>query len=280
MSLDTTTLQEWVGRTYEVEDVVIPRLLASFGATLGDYAAQTAEGAATPGLHWCLTPDIADRRELGPDGHPAKGSFLPPVPLPRRMWAASDVRFMAPIRSGDRIRRRSTLTAIEEKQGRTGPLTFVTVRHDIANDAGPVIEEDQTIVYRGVEATPAPSAPPANPNPTAPHELSVDVDPVLLFRYSALTFNGHRIHYDAPYATTVEHYPGLVIHGPLQATLLMNFATAIAGAAPRRFSFRGVRPASGPQRLLLSATSPGKDGMALEVRSADGHVTVKATAQW
>ncbi|UVK57616.1 MaoC family dehydratase N-terminal domain-containing protein (plasmid) [Mesorhizobium sp. AR02] len=280
MSPDTSTLQGWVGRTHEVEDVVTPRLLASFGATLGDYAAQTAEGAAAPGLHWCLTPDIADRRELGPDGHPAKGSLLPPVPLPRRMWAASDVRLMAPIRSSDRIRRRSTLTAIEEKQGRTGPLTFVTVRHDIANDAGPVIEEDQTLVYRPTEAAAATLALRASSPLAASHERRVDVDPVLLFRYSALTFNGHRIHYDAPYATTVEHYPGLVIHGPLQATLLMNFATAIAGTSPRRFSFRGVHPASGPQRLLLSATSPGQDGMALEVRSADGHVTVKATAQW
>lgn len=280
MSLDTSTLQEWVGRTHEVEDVVTPRLLASFGATLGDHAAQTAEGAAAPGLHWCLTPDIAAMRELGPDGHPAKGGFLPPVPLPRRMWAASDVRFIAPIRSGDRIRRRSTLAAIEEKQGRTGPLTFVTVRHDIANDSGPVIEEDQTIVYRGAEAGAASPAPPANSPLAASHERTIDIDPVLLFRYSALTFNGHRIHYDAPYATGVEHYPGLVIHGPLQATLLMNFAAAIVGQSPRRFSFRGVHPATGPQRLLLSATSPGQDGMALEARSSDGHVTVKATAQW
>lgn len=280
MSPDTSTLQEWVGRTREVEDIVTPRLLASFGATLGDHAAQTAEGVAPPGLHWCLTPDIADGPELGPDGHPAKGGFLPPVPLPRRMWAASDVRFMAPIHSGDRIGRRSTLTAIEEKQGRTGPLTFVTVRHDIANDAGPVIEEDQTLVYRAAEASAVTPAPPASPTPAVPHELSVDVDPVLLFRYSALTFNGHRIHYDAPYATTVEHYPGLVIHGPLQATLLVNFAAAIVGTSPRRFSFRGVHPATGAQRLLLSATSPGQDGMALEVRSAESHVTVKATAQW
>ncbi|MFC3321102.1 FAS1-like dehydratase domain-containing protein [Mesorhizobium cantuariense] len=280
MSLDTSTLQEWVGRTHEVEDVVTPRLLASFGATLGDYAAQTTGGAAPPGLHWCLTPDIADMHKLGPDGHPAKGSFLPPVPLPRRMWAGSDMRFIAPIRVGDVVRRRSTVSAIEEKQGRTGPLTFVTVRHDIANDTGQVIEEDQTIVYRAAEAAAATSALPASSTLAASHELSVDVDPVLLFRYSALTFNGHRIHYDAPYATSVEHYPGLVIHGPLQATLLMNFATAIVGTSPRRFSFRGVHPASGPQRLLLSATSPGQDGMALEVRSADGHVTVKATAQW
>ncbi|SDA91244.1 FAS1-like dehydratase domain-containing protein [Mesorhizobium qingshengii] len=279
MSPDTSTmLQEWVGRTREVEDIVTPRLLASFGAMLGPHAAQTDQVA--PGLHWCLTPDIADARELGQDGHPAKGGFLPPVPLPRRMWAGSDLRVMAPIRGGDAIHRRSTLTAIEEKQGRTGPLVFVTVRHDIANDAGPVIEEDQTIVYRAADAVATPPAPPTSPPPAASHERMVDVDPVLLFRYSALTFNGHRIHYDAPYAMAVEHYPGLVIHGPLQATLLLNFATAIVGQSPRRFSFRGVHPATGPQSLVLSATARDKDGMALEVRSADGQTTVKATAQW
>lgn len=281
MSLDTsTTLQKWIGRTHEVEDIMTSRLLASFDAMLGAHATQTAQATASPGMHWCLTPDIADMRELGPDGHPRRGGFLPPVPLPRRMWAASDVRFIAPIRCGDGIRRRSTLTAIEEKQGRTGPLTFVTVRHDIANDAGPVIEEDQTIVYRAAETAAITPALPTSPPLAASHERTVDVDPVLLFRYSALTFNGHRIHYDAPYATTVEGYPGLVIHGPLQATLLMNFATAIVGWPPRRFSFRGVHPATGPQRLLLRATSPANDGMALEVRSVDGHVTVKAKAQW
>ncbi|MBW8909492.1 MAG: MaoC family dehydratase N-terminal domain-containing protein [Mesorhizobium sp.] len=277
MSPDSsTTLQEWVGRTREVEDIATPRLLASFEAMLGLHAVRG--DVAPPGLHWCLTPDIADAGELGPDGHQAKGGFLPPVPLPRRMWAGGDVRFMAPIRSGDTIRRRSTLSAVEEKQGRTGRLVFVTVRHEIANAAGPLVDEDQIIVYRAAEAGAPASAPP--PRLATSHERIVDVDPVLLFRYSALTFNGHRIHYDAPYATGVEHYPGLVIHGPLQATLLMNFAAVIVGNAPRRFSFRGVRPAIGPQTLLLSGTARGRDSMDMEVRSSDGHVTVKATAQW
>ncbi|TPI38117.1 hypothetical protein FJW07_16845 [Mesorhizobium sp. B3-1-9] len=278
MSLDASaTLQKWVGRTREVDDIVTPRLVASFEAMLGPHAARRDE--APPGLHWCLTPDIADASELGPDGHAAKGGFLPPLPLPRRMWAGSDIRFLAPIRSGDTIRRHSTLGVVEEKQGRTGRLTFVTVRHDISNAAGPVVEEDQIIVYRPAEAGIAPLTLP-DPRSPASHERIVDVDPVLLFRYSALTFNGHRIHYDAPYATNVEHYPGLVIHGPLQATLLMNFAAVIAGQAPRRFSFRGMRPAIGPQTLLLSGTARGKGEMEMEVRASDGHVTVKATAQW
>ncbi|WP_192257960.1 FAS1-like dehydratase domain-containing protein [Mesorhizobium silamurunense] len=279
MSLDSSaTLQKWIGQARQVEDIVTPRLLASFEASLGPHVVRRDE--APPGLHWCLTPDIADASELGPDGHQAKGGFLPPVPLPRRMWAGSDMRFLAPIRGGDTIRRRSTLSAVEEKQGRTGRLTFVTVRHEISNAAGPVVEEDQIIVYCAAEAGTAPPAKPATPRLSASHERIVDVDPVLLFRYSALTFNGHRIHYDVPYATGVEHYPGLVIHGPLQATLLMNFAAVIAGQAPRSFSFRGVRPAIGPQTLLLSGTARGKGNMDMEVRASDGHVTVKATAQW
>lgn len=279
MGTENVVLQEWIGRSWEAEDIVTPRIVASFEATLGAHVARLDE--APPGLHWCLTPDIADARELGPDGHPAKGGFLPPVPLPRRMWAGSDVRFLAPIHSGDTIRRRSTVRAIEEKQGRSGRLAFVTVLHEIANVAGPVIEEDQIIVYREPETgAPPPPAQPAGPRPATPYERTVDVDPVLLFRYSALTFNGHRIHYDAPYAKGVEHYSGLVIHGPLQATLLLNFAAVIAGRAPRRFSFRGVRPATGPQTLLLGGTLHGKDEMDMEVRSSDGQVTVKATAQW
>ncbi|RUU60127.1 MaoC family dehydratase N-terminal domain-containing protein [Mesorhizobium sp. M2C.T.Ca.TU.002.02.1.1] len=279
MGSNNIVLQEWIGRSWEAEDIVTPRVIASFEATLGAHAARLDE--TPPGLHWCLTPDIADARELGPDGHPAKGGFLPPVPLPRRMWAGSDVRFLAPVRPGDAIRRRSMVRAIEEKQGRSGRLAFVTVRHEIANAAGPVVEEDQIIVYREPE-TGAPQAPaqPAGPRSATSHERTVDVDPVLLFRYSALTFNGHRIHYDAPYATGVEHYPGLVIHAPLQATLLMNFAAVVAGLAPRQFSFRGVRPAIGPQTLLLSGTARGKGEMEMEVRSSDGQVTVKATVQW
>jgi 3-methylfumaryl-CoA hydratase len=280
MGSHAASLQDWVGRRHEAEDIVTPRLLASFRATLAPHAADLGEGIAPPGLHWCLTPDIADGRELGPDGHPAKGGFLPPVPLPRRMWAASDVHFLAPIRSGDLIRRRSTIKAVEEKQGRTGPLVFVTVRHEISSEAGPVIAEDQTIVYRAPDTAPAPPVPAAAPHPAAPHERAVEVDPVLLFRYSALTFNGHRIHYDAPYVTEVEHYRGLVIHGPLQATLLMNFAAAVAGKPPSRFYFRGLQPATGTQRLLLRATPGEDDSMALEVRSADGPVTMKATVQW
>lgn len=274
-------LQDWVGRTREVEDIVTPRLVESLRATLAPHAAKPGDAAAPLGLHWCLAPDIADAGELGPDGHPAKGGFLPPVPLPRRMWAASDVTFKGSIALGQR--RHSTIRKIEEKQGRTGSLFFVTVHHTFSAAGSPIIEEDQTIVYR--EAADAgggskAAAPAFAVLPPAPHQQAVDVDAVLLFRYSALTFNGHRIHYDAPYATEVEHYRGPVIHGPLQATLLLNYAAAIAGRAPERFSFRGISPATGPQRLHLRATPQPDSSLALDVADADNQITMRASAQW
>ena len=274
------SLRDWIGRTSEAEDIVTPRLLDSFQAMLTPHVAATDPDAAPLGLHWCLAPAVASAAELGPDGHPARGGFLPPVPLPRRMWAGSEVRFIAPLRLGAVVRRRSTVTGIEEKHGRTGTLVFVTVGHQWSSGAETSIEESQIIVYR--EAA-TPGTQPASPTPTASeaaHRREVAVDPVLLFRYSALTFNGHRIHYDAPYATQVEHYPGLVIHGPLQATLLLNFAAAIEERPPTFFSFRGVQPATGAQRLSLEATPSGDGGIALEVRAEDGTVTMKATARF
>ncbi|MDH7804587.1 MaoC family dehydratase N-terminal domain-containing protein [Rhizobium sp. AN70] len=279
-SQDATDLQTWVGRSIEAVDIVTPRLVESFRATLSPHAAVTASDATPLGLHWCLAPDIAEAQKLGPDGHPPKGGFLPPVPLPRRMWAASDLTFNGAIASGEQVRRRSTIIKVEEKQGRSGSLFFVTVRHEISTGAEPMIKEDQTIVYREAAAPGGSPALASAALPPAPHERSVDVDSVLLFRYSALTFNGHRIHYDLPYATEVEHYRGLVIHGPLQATLLLNFAAMIGDRPPRGFSFRGNNPATGAQRLVLRGT-PGEDGaLALEVQGADGNVTMKATAQW
>lgn len=280
MDPDATLLHAWIGRTIEAEDTVTPRLIDSFHAILAPHVAPLGGKAAPLALHWCLAPDIVEAGQLGSDGHPAKGGFLPPVPLPRRMWAASDVRLLGALAPGDRVRRRSTLAKIEKKQGRSGSIFFVTVRHELSNEAGPVIEETQIIAYRensdpGLSET---SVPP--PMPPAPYERKVEVDPVLLFRYSALTFNSHRIHYDYPYATSVEHYPGLVIHGPLQATLLLNFAAIVHARPPKDFSFRGTHPATGAQTLTLRAAPDETGSLALEVRSASAHVTMKATARW
>jgi 3-methylfumaryl-CoA hydratase len=281
MAPDIASLQDWVGRSVEAEDIVTPRIMASFRATLSPHAADFfGEEIAPLGLHWCLTPDIADAAELGPDGHPARGGFLPPVPLPRRMWAAGDIRFLAPIRGGDTIRRRSTVAAVEEKHGRTGTLVFVTVRHEMRNAAGPVIEEDQTLVYRLAEAAPVPPASPAEAPPDAPHRRTAKVDPVLLFRYSALTFNGHRIHYDRKYVTEVEGYPGLVVHGPLIATLLMDLLRRHAPEADvAAFRFKAVRPTFdlNPFRVNGQVQPDGKT-VKLWAQDHEGWLTMDAVA--
>jgi 3-methylfumaryl-CoA hydratase len=272
---DFTDLQAWVGKAIEVEDVVTPRLAKSLRAMLSGHATKTPLG-----IHWCLAPDIADASELGPDGHPHRSGFLPPVRLPRRMWAGSDIVFKADIKEGDSVTRRSAVTKVEAKQGRTGPLVFVTVHHVYSTQHGVAVEEDHIIVYRGATGPSAPAQAAVGSVSSAAHERTVEVDPVMLFRYSALTFNGHRIHYDYPYVTDVEHYPGLVIHGPLQATLLLNFAARIADRPPRSFAFRGTYPATGPQTLTLRANPDADGGLSLEVLSAAGHLTMKATARW
>jgi 3-methylfumaryl-CoA hydratase len=190
--------------------------------------------------------------------------------------------FLAPLRLGDRVRRRSEIAEIVEKTGRIGSLFFVVVQHKWENQLGPVIEESQTLVYReaalaNAERQPAPRQ---SDSPSAASIQCVDIDTIRLFRYSALTFNSHRIHYDAPYAVELEQYSGLVIHGPLQATLLLNHAAGVGGRALRRFSFRGARPATGAQILSLEGVLGEVDSMALTVRNAHGLVTLTAEARW
>lgn len=267
----------WVGRQEQAaEDEVTPRLLAAFRATLGHFAASVE---VPPGLHWCLSPPMRPPEALGADGHPAKGGFLPPVPLPRRMWAGGEITFLHPLMPGDSVARLSTIESITEKDGRTGPLCFVSVRHDLSTARGPALREVHHIVYRPAASAPADPAPPLIPRPVFEAEWQVPVDPVMLFRYSALTFNGHRIHFDEPYATGVEHYPGLVIHGPLMATLMLNLATATRGVLPRRFSFRGVSPACGAQVLTIGL-SEGADSAELTVLDESGALAMQGSATW
>ena len=274
---DETDFSSWIGRTEQaLPETLTPRLLDRFRATLAPHLAET--GGVPAGAHWCLSPPAVPAIGLGVDGHPAKGGFLPPVPLPRRMWAGGEIEFIDPLREGDSVTRSSRIADVRSKTGRSGTLCFVTVLHELVTERGVSIRERQDIVYRAAATAPAAYAPP-DTREDAGNEWSVTIDSVLLFRYSALTFNGHRIHYDETYARKIEFYPGLVIHGPLQATLLLNLAVEQGGGLPRRFTFRGVSPACGAQTLRVRAW---KAGTALELAtvSASDVTAMTATATW
>ena len=280
MQLDIDHLKSWIGREDTAEEDLTPALVARFNATL-DRTGPTERGAEAPQLvHLCLCQPAVPTAELGPDGHPARGGFLPPVPLPRRMWAGGEMEFHAPLRIGETITRRSVIDDVAIKEGRSGTLCFVTVRHSIESGGRLALTERQDIVYRdAATGTPAPSKPATDGGPVAEHSRPVTATAPLLFRYSALTFNSHRIHYDAPYCEEEEHYPDLVIHGPLQATMLCHYAADLRGSLPRRFRFRSLAPVFGPGTLTLNATD---EGAALKLWTAQAGVPVsmEATADW
>jgi 3-methylfumaryl-CoA hydratase len=233
----------WVGRSEDVTDRLEPARSNALLAALGE-TTSAAAGEPLPLLHhWLYFWNVQPPAGLGSDGHPAKGGFLPPVPLPRRMWAGGRLRFEQPLVLGERASKRSTIRKVEAKSGKSGDLVFVTVEHEISGERGVAIVEEQDLVYRGAAAPGSIPAPSGDSVPDALWHRAVLPDPVLLFRYSALTMNGHRIHYDRPYAEGEEAYPGLVVHGPLQATLLADLAARQLGKPLATFDFRGMSPA-------------------------------------
>jgi 3-methylfumaryl-CoA hydratase len=277
-------LASWLGKTETVTDNVTATPYAALSATLDRAPERPPIGTRLPPLwHWLYFLPLYRQSEVGPDGHAKRGGFLPPVPLPRRMWAGSQFDFNQPLRVGDRIRRVSTIADVTEKSGRTGPLVFVKVRHEIRanNEATPAIVEFHDIVYRE-----APKAGDAAPPPKAALSQSRwqrrwVPDDVLLFRYSALTFNGHRIHYDRKYVTEVEGYPGLIVHGPLIATLLLDLLRSKwPDAVVRRYEFRAVRPLFDINPFDVCG-EPSADGKSMQLWAKDheGWVAMDATAQ-
>jgi 3-methylfumaryl-CoA hydratase len=246
------------------DDWLTPRAVAAWRATLDRDASAPAAGETAPlGIHWTMAPPIARESELGADGHPRRDerSFLPPIPMPRRMWAGSRIVFHRPLRVGDHVARESTIAAVAAKEGRSSPLVFVTVRHRFTVENELALEEEQDLVYRPEETgrVPARSAiadAEYNADGDAPAwQRSVHPSATLLFRYSALTLNGHRIHYDRRYASETEGYPGLVVHAPLVATLLLDLLqTAVPSARIRRFAFRALRPTFDTSDFTISAT--------------------------
>ena len=280
-------LQDWIGRSETVEDIATATPYAALAATL-DWPAQSgpqrpALGTPLPSLwHWLYFLPIYPHSDIGPDGHAQRGGFLPPVPLPRRMWAGSDFAFHEPLLIGDSLRRTSTIADVKEKSGRTGSLIFVKVRHEIRRNgaADVALTEHHNIVYRAAptadDVAPPPQAAPAQ----SAWERRIVPDDVLLFRYSALTFNGHRIHYDRKYVTEVEGYPGLVVHGPLIATLLMDLLRRQqADAKVLRFEFKAVRPTFDIHPFSIHG-QPSPDGKTVHLwgRDHEGWLTMDATA--
>jgi 3-methylfumaryl-CoA hydratase len=280
---DLDHLRQWIGRTSEASDLVTAQLVRGLRATLFMEIGAPQPGDAAPfTAHWCLAQPVYPMSELGPDGHPTRGGFLPPVPLPRRMWAGGELNFSEPLRVGDEMTRTSRIADVTMKTGSTGALCFVSVDHEVTTPRGTAIRERQDIVYRDMAPAPQASAPakPAAAPPPARHRESHLADPVLLFRYSALTFNGHRIHYDRDYVTKVEGYPGLIFHGPMQAAFLVEFASRLhGGAAPRTFSYRGVAPLFEGSEFSINANETPA-GMELWTANSQGQPTMKATAVW
>jgi len=271
----------WIGRRQAARDRVAASPVARLSATLDrDDLAPEVGDVLPPVWHWLFFLEAVPLRAVGPDGHAARGEFLPPIPLPRRMYAGGRFKFLAPIRIGDAIERVSEIVDVSLKEGHTGPLAFCTVRHTISAGGTPCVVEDHDIVYR---AAPAPGEKPALSQPPpdgAEFGRLISPNPVLLFRFSALTFNSHRIHYDHPYVTTAEGYHGLIVHGPLLAVLLLDL---IRRERPdghmADFSFRAFRPVfdTGPFRIAGKST---QGGLLLWSEDNGGALAMRAEARF
>ena len=278
-------VRAWIGRTETRHDLLTAAPLAGLSATL-DRADDPAPrlGAALPPLaHWLYFLPQSPAREIGADGHSKRGGFLPPVPLPRRMWAGGRLEFHRDLQVGDEAERHSTITSIETKQGRSGALVFVTVRHEVSvasrGESGIALTEEHDIVYRDSPHAGSVSPAPAMARTDEDFSREIVPDPVLLFRYSALTFNGHRIHYDRSYVTEVEGYPGLIVHGPLIATLLVDLVRReIPGARLRAFAFKAASPLFDIHPFTLCGKR-GASHVELWARNHAGHLAMHARAE-
>jgi 3-methylfumaryl-CoA hydratase len=283
MTTSTHDLSTWVGKQDVTTDVVSATPVLALNATLDHEPMCVQAGTPLPPLwHWLYFLPLHRQSEIGADGHAKRGGFLPPVPLPRRMWAGSQFEFHAPVRVGDTVERTSTIANVTEKEGRTGKLVFVKVRHEVRcnGQSDPAIVEFHDIVYREAKQVGDVEPPPQASPSGAPWQREIVPDDVLLFRYSALTFNGHRIHYDRKYVTEVEGYPGLIVHGPLIATLLMDqIRREMPQADVASFSFKAVRPTFDLHPFKVNG-APQADGKTIRLWAQDheGWLTMDAVA--
>ena len=267
--------EDWIGRTETAEDILTPRMAAHMAASLG--ARSVEPGDALPvGWQWMVCADGPAAGELARDGLPERSGILPPITLPRRMWAGGNMRFHQPLRVGEKVRRTTKIKDITFKEGRSGAIAFVKIGFAYSGEQGLAIEEQQDIAFRAErkpgEALPPPVAAPCE----ALWRRTIEPDPVLLFRYSALTFNSHRIHYDQPYVTEVEGYPGLLVHGPLIATLLFDLMRRNTDKAPAQLSYRAMRPLfdTAPFEVCGAPSEDGK-GCTLWALDPEGAVAMQ-----
>ncbi len=272
----------WVGRRETVTGHLVPELALMLAGALDHGAApmpDTRAGAPMPPLwHWAAFPVVVPMAEVGADGHPRLGGFLPPLPFARRMWAGGRVTFAGPLSIDEPLERTTEIASVEFKSGSTGDMAFVKLVHQITGAGGGALREEQDLVYLAIPDSYRPPRPiPAPENPA--FDEGLDAGALRLFRYSAATFNGHRIHYDRAYAQEAEKYPGLVVHGPMQASLLMDAAIRHTGQPPRAFRFRGVHPVlDGPLRLQGQPDGPG--AMTLCTVAPEGHQGMQARFEW
>ena len=285
-SLDATTLahlQTGQGKTETRPDLISVAPVRSMSATLDREDAEPHNGDTLPPLwHWLYFLPVARQSDIGPDGHPKRGGFLPPVPLPRRMWAGGRLHWHQPMRLGEEVQRVSSIEKVQHKIGRSGELLFVQVLHRYSNPHGVCLEETHDIVFRSnadPAATPLPGVKSVH---TAVWQRDIVPDEVLLFRYSALTFNSHRIHYDRRYVTQVEGYPGLIVHGPLMATWMVELLRQHSPRALQSFEFKAVKPVfeCADQRVLSICAYPDGEQVHAWVQDHQGDVCMQATAQW
>ncbi len=272
------TLRAWQAERHVANDVVTPALVDRYLVTLGHRPQGAKPGALAPlGLHWCLGPEAAPLEDLGPDGLPERGGIIPPVPLTARMWAGGDLDFAAPLRVGDAVERVASLSSLTEKAGRAGRLAFLGIDYDYRVNGEVRLHEVQRIVCRDPAPLAADGAAPEDHGPWA-FRRRVETSAPMLLRFSSLTFNPHRIHYDLPYATRAEGYPGLLVHGTLTAALLLDTCAAAVGAAAiARVTLRARRPAFCGTVLTL-AGQRGPDGIRLVALDGDGLTVMDGAA--
>lgn len=279
--LDIDHLRTWIGRSVEAADMPNTRLVEAYRATLEPYLAPVGDGQAPLALHWCLAPGAAPMEGLSIDGIARGSGFMPDVPLPRRMWAGGEIATFAPIPVGEPVVRRSTIQDVTLKTGSTGQLLFIAIDHDYLVGGEVAIRDRQNSVFREAATDATPAAAPAAGTPQ-PADVTWTIEPsaVLLFRYSALTFNSHRIHYDRPYTTGVEGYSGIIVHGPLQGSFAFNLAAVIGGSTPAKFAYRNLSPLTDDAPFHVKGAERPDGTVEVWTEDHTGRTCMRGTASW